>query len=386
MSQSRSDKKNASDSSSRLYLQRTPDTGSQREIDEVVPEFMHRDFYRSTEDEFQVVDSEPRLSRKSKELDEKTRAVVPPIRDTSSPPRPLRSPESSVERAPLEPLRESGPVDPEGPIEGTVAVPLRTIAPPPQSPPPPSAARQPGINFSIVAALLFVVGLFIWREQTRPNIPPQQPLPIPQNSQVVQESADPDPPVLGEDSPYPEMSPEMTETVVSEPSRTVSAAKTTAEDMQRQRAATLTEDVPQDTTTYPSREASAQRAAIMQKMSDRTVTDIERTSRKEPQVPVDDSLFPAEPPQPTVSKAKPPTKIDNSEAAATEATVTGSLFPTDTGVEKPSVKPPNAQPGAVQTGVVSKPPAPPLPKPPVKANQPARPPQGEPYEIAEPTF
>jgi hypothetical protein len=387
LSQNRYDKDKADDSATGLYLERTPDTGSQREIDEVVPEFMHRAFYRSTEDEYQTVDSDltSRLSRKSEERAKMVESSPPPA---TPPPKPLRSPEPSVEREPLEPLRQldSADSDPEVSREDTVAVPLRTKTQPPQSPPPTqpatSAARQPGVNFSIIAALLFVVGLFIWREQTRPNIPPEQPLPIPQNSQVVQQE-NPEPPALGEESPYPEMSPRVA--APAEREQPVEAlAEDTPEDLER--AATLAEEEPVDTTTYPSREASAQRAAIMQNMSDRTVTNMEKASREAPAAAPDDSLFPVDRPtsQPVVSTTQKP-QMDADEAAATEAAISGSLFPTDIKTS-PESQPNVTQPGATQTNptqpvAASKPPAAKPPRPPV------RPPvQGEPYEIAEPTF
>jgi hypothetical protein len=400
LSQNRSDKEKLEDSSTELHLERAPRTGSQREFDEVVPEFMHRAFYRSTEDEYQAVEAgglKPCLTRKTDDLeadkvDEPTVKVADPPRPappvSAPPPEPLRTSESSVEREPLAPLRRSGSLDsePEAPREtmkDTVAVPLRTMPqtppPPPKDGSPPAGSKQSGINFPVVAALLFVIGLFIWREQTRPPIPAEQPLPVVQTQAVEQETTEP--PALGEESPYPEMSPRVTAPVVTEQPQVEPVETATAEDSER--AATLAEEAPEDTTTYPSREASAQRAAIMERMSDGTVTNMERTSREAPAPPPEDtSLFPLEEPvsQPVeVAPAQPETA--ETIEATTEDVISDSLFPTETGDETAPV----AQPDRTQPVVTSEPPVEP-PQPPVNVSPPPQPGQGEPYEIAEPTF
>lgn len=402
MSINHSDKERPEERSTGLYLERTPSSGSEREIDEVVPEFMHRAFYRSTEDEFQAVEPAQllRSKRKTKFVERKREAEpAPAVRDEApepvrGAPEPLRSPEPPRAPEPLSPLRSSSNDSDDGYSEETVAVPLRTMPQPPQGPPPangawpPPAPKSTGINYPIVIALLAVIGLFIWREQTRPPIPPQQSLPIPENVQVTERDKPEQPAALGEQSPYPEMSPEVaapgeevlpgTETV-----ETAEAAESETSDPER--ATTLAEDAEDDTTTYPSREASAQRAAIMERMSDGTVSNMERASREPAQPAADTSLFPQ-----TEQASKPPAqpwtvpesavKKPPETAKATESTGSGSesLFPVDakSAVQKPVTQ--TAQPVATKPQ--------PAPKPPVKVNPPAQPAQGDPYEIAEPTF
>lgn len=379
----RSDKEK--DQSTRLYLERTPSSGSQREIDEVVPEFMHRAFYRSTEDEYQAVEAgalKPRLVSNSGER----KAVPPP----QSPPAPLRSrtpePEPSIEsEPPLEPLRSPLPDADfaEGSMKDTIAVPLKTLPQPPQPPPPgqawpPPPGKEQGINFPLVACLLLVVGLFIWRENTRPDIPPEKPLPVPEQSLVVDKREEPQPPALGEESPYPEMTPAVpVEAEVEVDPESVEIAQPEVADE--------TEEVAEETvereTTYPSRDASAQRAAIMEQMSDRTVTNMERSSREERVLPPDDgSLFPMdEPPsKPATASAPAKPKTETAKVAETKQAADAaadSLFPEDETVMTAPVPP--KQPVAA-----TRPPA----KPPVTANPPVKSAPGEPYEIAEPTF
>ena len=213
--------------------------------------------------------------------------------------------------------------------------------------------------------------------------PAQEPLPIPERVQVTEREPQP-PAALGEESPYPEMSPE----VASPAEESVVTAEVEESDpAESERATTLAEEGEEETTTYPSREASAQRAAILERMSDGTVSNMERASREPAQPAQDTSLFPAteqaasKPPAqpwtvPESSVKKPPetAKTVDSGDAASE-----SLFPTDakSAVQKPVTSQP-AQPVATKPAAVQ--------KPPVKANPPAQPTQGEPYQIAEPTF
>jgi hypothetical protein len=153
-----------------------------------------------------------------------------------------------------------------------------------------------------------------------------------------------------------------------------------------ERAANLAEDGEEDSTTYPSREASAQRAAILERMSDGTVSNMERASREPAQPAQDTSLFPttqqaSKPPaQPwTVPESSVKKQPETAKAKEPGEAASESLFPVDakSAVQKPVTTQP-VQP------VATKPPA--VQSPPVKANPPAQPTQGEPYQIAEPTF
>lgn len=396
MSSNHSNKDGPEDRGSGLYLERTPSAGSERDIDEVVPEFMHRAFYRSTEDEYQTVEPAQllRSKRRTKFVERKPEASSGPVESeaaepVSGAPAPLRSPEPARPHEPLSPLRSSSSETVEH-SEDTVAVPLRTLPQPPQSPPPASASwpspapKSPGINYPIVICLLAVIGLFIWREQTRPPIPAQEPLPIPERVRVTEREPQP-PAALGEESPYPEMSPEVA--APAENSETVVTAEAQESDpAEPERAATLAEEGEEESTTYPSREASAQRAAILERMSDGTVSNMERASREPAQPAQDTSLFPSteqasKPPAQPWTVPESPAKKPPETAKANDSGDAGSesLFPVDakSAVQKPVTTQP-AQP------VATKPPA--AQKPPVKTTPPAQPNQGEPYQIAEPTF
>lgn len=393
MSSNHSNKERPEDRGPGLYLERTPSSGSEREIDEVVPEFMHRAFYRSTDDEYQAVEPAQllRSKRRTKFVERTPEPAPAPVESEAAEPvagapAPLRSPEPPRAQEPLSPLR-SPAGESEEYNEDTVAVPLRTLPQPPQSPPPangswpPPAPKSTGINYPIVICLLAVIGLFIWREQTRPPIPAQEPLPVP-TVQVTERQPEPAA-ALGEESPYPEMSPEVA--APTEETETVVTAETQeGELVDPERATTLAEEKEEESTTYPSREASAQRAAILERMSDGTVSNMERASREPAQPAQDTSLFPAteqaasKPPAQPWTVPESPTKKppETAKAAESGSPPSESLFPVEakTAVQKPVTTQP----------VATKPPA--AQKPPVKANPPAQPVQGEPYQIAEPTF
>ena len=121
-------------------------------------------------------------------------------------------------------------------------------------------------------------------------------------------------------------------------------------------------------------------------MSDGTVSNMERASREPAQPAQDTSLFPSteqasKPPAQPWTVPESPAKKPPETAKANDSGDAGSesLFPVDakSAVQKPVTTQP-AQP------VATKPPA--AQKPPVKTTPPAQPNQGEPYQIAEPTF
>ncbi|MFA7483165.1 MAG: hypothetical protein WC314_21855 [Vulcanimicrobiota bacterium] len=362
MSHGQSDKESLEDKTTRLYLERTPSAGSQREFDEVVPEFMHRAFYRSTDDEFQAVEPSEvlRSKRRVKFVERSQRPPIDPepevVVEAEVPrtPNPLRSPEPPRPQEPLSPLRQSAPE-----AEAVESPALRVLPEPPQTPPPagswpPTPARKTGLNYPLLICLLALVSLFVWREQTRPEFPSEQPLPLPR-AIPVSEQPKPDAPELSEESPYPEMSPEVAAPNPEEPIET--AIEDPADPVDPERAATLAEETAEESPSVSAREASAQRAAIMERMSDGTVSNSERTSRPAQET----SLFPVtEAPAPIPpARPQPPT-------AQTQA-------PVETAVESnfPSEAPPPA--------VSQKPPV-------VPVQAPAPPVQGEPYQIAEPSF
>lgn len=350
----------------RLFLERNPDSANQREFDEIVPEFMHRAFYRSSEDELGAVEPSGRLKalRTSREFrPTETSPAPPPV--PSQPLAPLRSQPGSTLTPPD---NEFGSGQPE---EGDYwsPPPLRQqkgpAAPPPPSPPAaPRSESASGLNIPLVACLLFIVGLFLWREQTRPEIPVSGPIPIPTTIPVAaSQMATP----AGLQSPQPSASPmaveptpgpasEMSELPIPASSPVVAEE---SEERPIPQGSPVPEDDYSDGQTFPTQDTRAQRAAILERVSDSAVTRNERDSRMREEVrPVntapDSSLFPAtggnSQPKPAPVQAKP-------APAAQAAPPSEPVFPAEPAQPKPVALPPAVKPA---------------------------PNQGEPYQIAEP--
>lgn len=348
-----------------LYLDRTPSAAkrySEEEFDEMIPEFMHRDFYRSSEGEFEAVQAAGRL--KSSRLKSRSREDLEPIRDTSPRPRSTQQP--------LAPLRQNSSEDStydegftEDESEARGAEPaLRSPrsdrgGEPTGWPPPPQSSSSNSVNIALAVCLMLIVGVFLWREQTRPQISQQSNLPLPEKVEVVK--VEPDKAGLEATSPYPEMTPAvappMGEVPVEPPPLETEAV---AEEGVESRSAP-------DTTTYPETtdEAASQRAAILERMSEGTVSRSDRETRIESASPppADPSLFPE---QPVASERPKPQERPRTQVSESPDE---SLFPSET-VEPPAV-----------ADVPPKPAKKPQPvKRPVQTNP------GEPYQIAEPTF
>ncbi len=209
------------------------------DLEEMVPAFMHRDFFRSEEDAVESVGtSRLRAARReagkevsrevSKELPrelprtpspEEPKAAAPrpayiPPPDTESyqeppqtetPAAPSEKPKTSFER----PRSERPAAPPEKPTAPPVpraeeslpplrsadsapapeARPLRAEAPrsAPPSPEPvttpaqpaPQIVQQPNYSVPMLIALAMVLGVFVWREQSRTPLPAQEALPVP---------------------------------------------------------------------------------------------------------------------------------------------------------------------------------------------------------------
>ena len=347
-----------------LYLDRTPSAAkrySEEEFDEMIPEFMHRDFYRSTEGEVEAVQAAGRL--KSSPLRSRSREGLEPVRDPA--PRPKSS------QPPLSPLRQSpsdeadyldDSFEAEDEVRGAGPA-LRTPrnergGEPTGWPPPPRSSSSSNVNIALAVCLMLIVGIFLWREQTRPSVPQQTNLPLPEKVEVVK--VEPDNSELEATSPYPQMTPP----VVAPNEGEIQVEPPPVEPDAMAEGGTQTETAP-DTTTYPENtdNAASQRAAILERMSEGTVSRSDRETRIESAAPppADPSLFPEQPvaterPKP---QERPPTQANESPDE--------SLFPSET-VEQPPVA--EVPPAAVKK-----------PKPvkkPVKSNP------GERYQIAEP--
>lgn len=398
-----------------LRLEREP---SQRvlpreEFDEMVPEFMHRGFFRSEEGPAlepsgQLGSNRPDwesdtleysrdkiVKETAKEPLVSLRAPASAQRQTDElPPEPPRTePEPEEVERELKPLVSSRPraesvqpksnLSPESPK--AEPQPLRTPTPPVREPEPePSGGGPPEppseketssskVSGPLVLLLLVVVALFVWRERTRPGqVAQEQPLPVP-TVKVVEVPVVQQPTAPPEESPYPAMSPIATVVDSKSPQ-----GESEAEDLEPS-ASPETEDGTAD-------EMAAQRAAILNGVPDPDDTG------EAPQETAPPEEVPSVTPAPTeaeVARTAPQPPVQNHTIPepwrTEEEPATGSLFP---GIEEPPAPldepdptpppqepvaaepPPPTQPAVVQT------PAPVIPKLPTI--------EGDPYKIAEP--
>lgn len=205
-----------------LRLERHPSLeNSAADLDEeMVPAHMHRDFFRSEEDAVQGVPVAPRLRRRT---DPPASYVEPPRTEDdyedfdnalektlSVGPLPDPRPEPKVERRapapapvraavaePIPPLRsgDSAPAPEAPPRPAPQAAPVELPAhevPREQGGSPQPAARQNSpYSIPMLIALAAVMALFVWREQTRPVVASEPPLPVPQTVQTAAPSATP---------------------------------------------------------------------------------------------------------------------------------------------------------------------------------------------------
>lgn len=332
-----------------LYLEKVPSAElNAREFEEMVPEFMHRDFYRSQEGDLDAVEPSGDFRSLSKK-----RSVPKPKKDN----------------VPLEPLRTDPEPerDQEPSLDETVAVPLEPVRA--QAPPQPrdeevtptrsklEPVQSTALNLPLLACLLLVVALFVWREQTRPGTTRTAQLPLP--APAVQPQAQPQPQPdarLQQESPYPAMSDDETEPLVeSEPEPEVTVEEPgsvvptpISEPVVSEEPATPPVQSPARAESLEVRERAAQRAAILERVSDGTVSRSDSSTRfeelEQPAAPK-----PQEQTQPGEATQKQPWIVPDAAVADTKPKP----------VEKP--EPPKVKPAT----------------PPTQA-------PGEPYQIAEP--
>ena len=194
---------------------------------------------------------------------------APPVKEQQSPQQ-----KASIAPVTLPPLRSSDPVPP--PALSSAPPPLRreevSQAPPPRSAAPveastPSSGTKNSSRYSVplVGALLLVVGLFVWREQTRPVYPEQEALTVPRAVTVADPQGEADP----SDRPSPSFRPSQVGVGPPAPAPTMTPAS--ALDLPD----TLgeTEGLPESAPGVGDREEtveddfSAQRAAVLERMS-----------------------------------------------------------------------------------------------------------------------
>lgn len=384
-----------------LRLKREPsqETLPREDFDEMVPEFMHRGFFRSEEGPAVEPSGHLRTGRPDWESDtmevpqQKAPASLSnlvPLRAAATPTEPpCTEPEPEEVERELKPLASVRSPEPAAPAEQ--AIPLRTPPPEPapsaptpepvssQPPPPPASPTTEDSNSSkvsgaLVLLLLTVVAVFVWRERTRTPVVQEPPLPVP--SRVVVQEAPPQPaPTTGapaEESPYPAMSPVASKPIpvtVVEPSVEVPEPdeNATAEEVAASRTAIL-ENLAETTGETESPESTPESgpavpvaAAIAPPAESPVIPEPWRTSGPGEEEPA--SLFPSTAPVEKPPTAEPPTAESPKEPVAAEG---GSLFPAA------GQQPENP---VATTPPVTPPPVEPLPTV-----------EGDPYKIAEPSL
>ncbi len=215
----------------RLVREPSPDGRPADDLEEMVPAFMHRDFFRTEEDgvdpvpapatprtpvtsaappasdymeppNTEEVEGEPpaapRPSVPTAVIPPSAPAPRAPISTLKTPPvsnrpvpQPLEPPVASAEE-PLAPLRSHEIPPPPQPPRQTSRVTAPETVPSGQPAPAPTASNSSSAtaySLPLLAALAMVLGVFVWRESTRPVMVTQQPLPVPQTAPSAEPSA-----------------------------------------------------------------------------------------------------------------------------------------------------------------------------------------------------
>lgn len=304
-----------------LFLERPPSTSPQSdEVDEMVPEFMQRGFYRSQEGELEAVEVEPSgIMRAVRPTEGSFRAT--PLRASQ---KPLTPPLDAFEPVRSEPRREEGKVDSEPRVAAVESDPPQGVQEPvPQAPPPtrwPRPVETAGLNLPLLLCLFFVVGLFLWREQTRPVAVEQPEFPIPRR--VRDTMKDPDANLEQVGRPQPVTTPALVvgpqdDVLPLDGAPVASQSDERGEGLPPEAALDGLEEDP--TSLFPSddggqppsavsqeeRDTAAQRAAILDRMSAGTVNRNDREQRMENDLQ-DGSLFPIT--EPASPKPQPVTR------------------------------------------------------------------------------
>lgn len=348
-----------------LYLERTPGVPpGADEVDEMVPEFMQRGFYRSQEGEFDAVETEPSGTMRAVRSGEGVFRAAP-LRGGSKLPPTERSHEN------LEPVRSDlqGPALeplPPRPVLNEETVAVRLDEEPEPSVVPASAPRRSpkatgwprpvettGLNLPLLVCLFFVVGLFMWREQTRPVTVEQSELPVPRRVRAVEGVTVPKPSDQTEQQAVPESAgligsdSEQGLPLDQVPTVVGSTDEGTPDEQDADSLFPEDKNPDQPLAEAPQdHESAAQRAAILDRMSAGTVHRNDRERRMENDLQ-DGSLFPeTQPERPLQAKPAPPARKP-APPRAPEPTVSAAkeenLFPEPDFVSKPAAVEPAPQ-------------------------------------------
>lgn len=340
-----------------LFLERTPSTSPHSDdVDEMVPEFMQRGFYRSQEGELEAVEIEPSgVMRAVRSHEGVFRAA--PLRGSHKPPAARSSDEYEPVRSEPRHVAEPETQEPMGDAVVVDTAPSKEpVSQAPRSTGWPRPVETTGLNLPLLLCLFFVVGLFLWREQTRPVVAEQQELPIPRRVREAAGTTDSrteltdqpqsvtTPSIAG--VPQEQALPLEQAPVASQSDdRGDSLDPDTAIDGLEQDPTSL---FPADSAERPAsgtvehHDTAAQRAAILDRMSAGTVNRNDRERRMENDLQ-DGSLFPITQPEPAARKPVPSAE----PAARKPAAVRSAAPPISTASKEPALFPetePMAQP------------------------------------------
>lgn len=421
----------------RLVREPSVDGRPPDDLEEMVPAFMHRDFFRTEEDGVDAAPTtpagpaSPTTSNSSRpagsvyleppnteefeaEPPQSTRpsvptAVIPPSAAPSrSAPSALKTPPVSNRpvpppldistaaqtEEPLPPLRSQEiPPPPEPPKQA----PRRAAAPPTDSAVPATPQSSPASAYSLplLAALAMVLGVFVWRESTRPVTVTQQTLAVPHTATVADPTGAPSAAAPGFQPKYLSVGPGVPPTLAPSGSPTPAATEEVAGNQEGDDPASLfpgTEPAAAEESATDDADAD-ERADMLSRVAASSAAAEANPEPQAQQAPVRvkspsgasnaGALFPTdaapEPvaskpapkpkPAPKVTAAKPAQKVVNRPSAA-------ELFPID---EEVPVRRPAATAVAQPA---EQPPVPALSSEPVAPSRPA----GDPYQIDEPNL
>lgn len=412
----------------RLVREPSVDGRPPDDLEEMVPAFMHRDFFRTEEDGVDAVVTPPTPPAlrpaasgyleppNTEEIEAETpppsrpsvpTAVIPPGAPAPrSAPSALKTPPVSnrpvpppldistaphAEEEPLPPLRsqEAPPPPKQSPPQAAAA--------PPEAAVPTAQQNSPASAYSLplLAALAMVLGVFVWRESTRPVMVAQQPLPVPHTATVADPTGEPSAAAPGFQPKYLSVGPGVPSTLAPSGSPTPAATDEVANSSEGDDPASLfpgTEAASSEDTAADEADAD-ERADMLSRVAASSAAAEPKPESAAPQAPVRvkspsgsnsaAALFPTdaapEPvapkpvskpkPAPKVTAAKPAQKTVNRPSAA-------ELFPID---EEVPVRRPAATAVAQPA---EQPPLPALSSEPVAPSRPA----GDPYQIDEPNL
>jgi hypothetical protein len=230
----------------------------------------------------------------------------------------------------------------------------------------------------MLVALALVMGIFVWREQTRPAIVAQEPLPVPQtvsSPPAPTPAAEPTPAGTGFRPTYMAVGPPVPQDQASP------GATSTETDPSQEEGALFPGEEGQNPADQPSEQEAAERAAVLERMSRASSEDSAPTTDDSGELfPMDDIAPVRETGGPVKAAAQPVPKAEPKPAPKVEpkpvpvAASAADLFPIDEELPIKPSKPKNT--AAVPVA---------QPQPAAQPPQPVSPPPDG-YQIDEPSL